>query len=86
MAGDPMNPATNRFVRLVVESARRVDPLQHAVAQLRHAMAHRHRLDLVVGHIRGHRLHEQRTPLGRSAQNAVAPSGIPERVVSCQGL
>ena len=42
--------------RRVVELHRRVDLLQHAAAHQRDAVAHRHRLDLVVGDVDGRRL------------------------------
>ena len=42
--------------RRVVEAHRRVDLLQDAAAHQRHAVAHRHRLDLVVGDVDGRRL------------------------------
>ena len=53
IAGLPMKPATNRFDGSVVEVLRRVELLEHAVAHDRDAVAHRHGLDLVVGHVDG---------------------------------
>ena len=48
-----MNAATNRLAGWSNSSLRRVALLQHAVAQHRDALAERHRLDLVVGHVDG---------------------------------
>ena len=50
-----MKPATNTLRGPVVEVERAVDLLQHPVVQDGDPIAHRHRLDLVVGDIdRGH--------------------------------
>ena len=46
-----MNAATNRFAGCVEQRLRRVDLLQHAVAQHGDPLAERHRLDLVVRHV-----------------------------------
>ena len=46
-----MNPATNRLAGCVEQHLGRVDLLEHAVADHRHAGAERHRLDLVVGDV-----------------------------------
>ena len=43
-----MKPATKRFAGPVVDLGRRADLLELARAEHRHAIAHRHRLDLVV--------------------------------------
>ena len=53
ICGEPMKPATNRFVGPVVEVERRVD--LHELAELHHRdpVAHRHGLDLVVGDVDG---------------------------------
>ena len=46
-----MKPATNRLSGVVVELARRADLLEHARAHDRDAVAERHGLGLVVGHV-----------------------------------
>ena len=46
-----MKAATNRFAGRVVDLLRRVALLQAPGAHHRHAVAHRHRLDLVVGDV-----------------------------------
>ena len=46
-----MKPATKTFVRPVVEADRGVDLLQHAVLEHGDAVAHGHRLDLVMGDV-----------------------------------
>ena len=51
-----MKPATNRFAGRVVEQLRLGDLLEHAGAHHRDAVAHRHRLDLVVRHVDRRRL------------------------------
>ena len=48
MAGEPMNPPTNRLTGLLVELLRRRDLLELALAHDGDPVAHRHRLDLVV--------------------------------------
>ncbi len=47
----PDEPGDEEVVRVVVEDLRIVDLLQDALAHHRHAVSHRHRLDLVVGHV-----------------------------------
>jgi hypothetical protein len=49
--GEPMKPGHEQVDRLVVELQRGVDLLQHAEVHHRDPVAHRHRLDLVVGHV-----------------------------------
>ena len=48
-----MNPATNALTGPVVDLVGRAQLLQQAVAQDRHAVAHRHRLGLVVRDVQG---------------------------------
>ena len=48
-----MKPATNRFPGVVVQRVRRIALLQQAVLEHGHPVPHRHRLDLVVGHVHG---------------------------------
>ena len=48
-----MKPADEQVDRAVVELLRRADLLQHALAHHRDAVAHGHRLDLVVGDVDG---------------------------------
>ncbi len=56
IGGVPMKLATNRFAGRVVDLLRRPDLLEHTVAHDRDAMAHRHRLDLVVRDVDHRRL------------------------------
>ena len=51
IAGEPMNPPTNRFTGCSYSSCGRRDLLQLPLAHDRDAVAHRHRLDLVVRHV-----------------------------------
>ena len=51
IAGEPMNPATNRLRRLVVELLGRADLLDDAAAHDRDPVAEGHRLGLVVGDV-----------------------------------
>ena len=51
IAGEPMKPATKRFAGLLVELLGRAHLLEHAVVHDRDPVAHRHRLDLVVGDV-----------------------------------
>ena len=53
IAGEPMKPGDEQVLRIRVEVGRRADLLQHAGANHRHAVAERHRLGLVVGHVDG---------------------------------
>ena len=56
IAGLPMKPATNLLIGLVVEVLRRADLLEHGLAHDGDPLAHRHRLDLVVGDVDDRRL------------------------------
>ena len=49
--GRPDEPGDEQVHRMVVEGLRRVDLLQHALAEHRHPVPHRHGLDLVVGDV-----------------------------------
>ncbi len=53
--GEPMKPATKMLTGWSYEVLRRADLLEQAVAHDRDAVAHRHRLDLVVGDVDGRR-------------------------------
>ena len=53
MAGEPMKPATKRLAGRSYMLRGRVDLLEQTVLEHRHAVAHRHGLDLVVGDVDG---------------------------------
>ena len=56
IAGEPMKPRHEDVGRLRVELLGRADLLEHAELHHRDPVAHRHRLDLVVGHVDRRRL------------------------------
>ena len=56
IGGLPMKRATNRLAGRVVDVLGRADLLEHALVDDRDAVAHRHRLDLVVGDVDDRRL------------------------------
>ena len=87
MVGAPMKPATNRLAGVIVERARRPDLLQHAAAHRRDAVAHRHRLDLVVRDIDGGDAGQFLKPRDLGAHMAAQPRvEIRQRLVHQEGF
>ena len=89
IGGEPMNSATKRLAGVSYSSSGRAELLQHALAQHRDPVAHRHGLDLVVGDVerrrpgtraaaRGSRRASDRAAW-RRGWTAARPSGRPRR-------